>query len=187
MKAHRALIAGIVVSLVLAGALAIQWRRAEVRRLESVEWTRFVLDSLGSTLRLPAPPEGTPRDSVYWQWVATTAQIQSRRWQQAVRHWAMNHSILLEEHEVSQLRREGLADPVRQLRDSLLQHPELIPDRPVLGGTMHFVPGEHIVLLQRPYVFALYDDGHIMGYMLLEYSLGPGTEVTWNRLWSALQ
>jgi len=184
VKAGRLLSTLVWVSLALAIAMAVQWQRAERRRTQAIEWTRFVLDSLGTSVRLPAPPEGTVRDSIYWQWVATTAQIQSRQWQSAVRHWATNHSILLERHEVEQLRKEGLADPVRQLRESLEGHPELIPERPVLGGTMRFAPGEQVVLLNRPYAFARYDDGHVGGVMLLEYAVQPPGTVTWKRLWS---
>ena len=161
------------------------WQRAEERGAESVRWTRFVLDSLGTSVKLPPPPDGAAPDSVYWQWIATTAQMQSRQWQRAVRHWALSHSVLLDEYEVAQLRQEGLSDPVRQLRESLKTHTELIPDPPTLGGTMIFVGGEHIVLLHRPYVFADYSDGHVGGKMLLEYSVDPPGTIAWKLLWSA--
>ena len=174
----------LLISVAVAGGLGLLWKRAERREAATVEWTRFVMDSLGTSVRFPAPPEGTPRDSVYWQWVATSAQLQARRWQGAVRHWALAHSVLLDEVELAQLRSEGLTDPVRQLRDSLKAHPELIPDPATLGGTMIFVPGEHIVLLERPYVFAQYSDGHVGGYMLLEYAVDPPGTISWKRLWS---
>jgi hypothetical protein len=180
----RVLIVALVLSVAAAGVLAVLWQRADRSRVDTVEWTRFVMDSLGTSVRLPAPADGTAPDSVYWQWVATTAQLQSRQWQRAVRHWALSHSVLLDEFELAQLRQEGLTDPVGQLRDSLKAHPELIPDPPVLGGTMVFVPGEHIVLLERPYVFAQYSDGHVGGYMLLEYAVDPPGTIAWKRLWS---
>lgn len=180
----RLLLGLLLLSLGAAGAMAMLWQRAEERRDESVEWTRFVMDSLGTSVRLPAPPEGAAADSVYWMWVATTAQLQSRQWQRAVRRSALSHSVLLDEVELAQLRSEGLTDPVGLLRDSLKGHPELIPDPPVLGGTMVFVPGEHIVLLERPYVFAQYSDGHVGGYMLLEYAVDSTRAITWKRLWS---
>jgi hypothetical protein len=180
----RLLVVGFLVTLALAGAMAFQWQRAERRRVETVEWTRFVLDSLGTSVRLPAPPEGTAPDSIYYQWVATTALMQSRQWQRSVRRSALSHSVLLDEYELAQLRVEGLTDPVLQLRESLKAHTQLIPDPSTSGGTMVFVPGEHIVLLQRPYVFAQYSDGHVGGYMLLEYALDPAGSITWKRLWS---
>ena len=180
----RFLVSVAVLSLAVAGGLAVQWRQAERKRAETVEWTRFVLDSLGTSVRLPTPPDGAAPDSVYWQWIATTAQLQSRQWQRAVRFWALSHSVLLDETELARLRSEGLSDPVGQLRDSLKAHQELIPDPPAPGGTMVFVPGEQIVLLERPYVFAQYSDGHVGGYMLLEYTVDPGGVITWKRLWS---
>ncbi|HET9251854.1 MAG TPA: hypothetical protein VFP58_07040 [Candidatus Eisenbacteria bacterium] len=180
----RFLFGTLILTLAAAGVLAVRWQTAERRRAETVEWTRFVMDSLGTSVRFPAPPEGTAPDSVYWQWVATTAQLQSRQWQRSVRHWALSHSVLLDEVELAQLRAEGLTDPVLQLRDSLKAHPELIPDPAVLGGTMIFVPGEHIVLLHRPYVFAQFSDGHAGGYMLLEYAVDSTGTITWKRLWS---
>lgn len=173
----------LLLSLAAVGVVTMLWQRAEDRRAESVAWTRFVMDSLGTSVRLPAPPEGAAADSVYWMWVATTAQLQARQWQRSVRYWALRNSVLLDEFQLAQLRREGLADPVAQLRDSLKAHPELIPDPPVQGGTMIFVPGEHIVLLERPYVFAQYGDGHVGGYMLLEYTVDPPGTIAWKRLW----
>lgn len=178
------LVAALFLSLAAAGAMGTLWRRAEHRQTETVEWTRFVMDSLGTSVRLPYPPDGTAPDSVYWQWVATSAQLQSRQWQRAVRHWALTQAVLLDEIELAQLRSEGLTDPVRQLRDSLKAHPELIPDPPVHGGTMIFIPGERIVLLERPYVFAQFSDGHVGGYMLLEYTIDPAGTIVWKRLWS---
>ena len=60
----------------------------------------------------------------------------------------------------------------------------LIPIRAVLGGTMMFSPDENIVLLPSPYVFAEFDDGHIGGTMLLEYTILPGPKIVWKRLWA---
>src|SRR5258705_11666536 len=68
----------LMLSVVAAGYFAYQWRQSERRRIETVRWTRFVMDSLGTTLSPPGPPVGAEgRDSIYWQWVATTAQLQS--------------------------------------------------------------------------------------------------------------
>ncbi len=142
------------------------------------------MDSLGTTLRLPSPPiEPWGRDTLYWQWVATTAQMQSRRWQLAVQHWARAKGTLLDEADIEGLRRQGLTNPASQLRDSLEAHPELIPYEGVLGGTMRF---NEIVLLQPSFVFAEFDDGHIDGAMLLEYEVLDQARVSWKRLWSRL-
>jgi len=164
--------------------LAVKWQQAEHRADDTAGWTRFVMDSLGTTLRLPSPPiEPWGRDTLYWQWVATTAQMQSRRWQLAVQHWARAKGTLLDEADIEGLRRQGLTNPASQLRDSLEAHPELIPYEGVLGGTMRF---NEIVLLQPSFVFAEFDDGHIDGAMLLEYEVLDQARVSWKRLWSRL-
>jgi hypothetical protein len=89
--------------------------------------------------------------------------------------------------EVEGMKREGLENPPKQLRESLVAHPELIPYRGTGGATMAFVPGERILLLRRPYAFAEFEDGHAGGNMLLEYSILPGPRVEWKRLWAALE
>ena len=112
------------------------------------------------------------------------AELQSRGWQKALRYWVENRATLLSPFELEDLRREGLTDPAGQLRDSLAAHPELIPYDAVLGGTMLFSPGEGVVLLGRPYVFADFGDGHIGGKMLVEYSVAPGPRIIWKLLWA---
>ncbi len=176
----------LLLSLTAAAFLGVRWRQAESRVQATREWTQFVVDSLGTTLRLPHPPEGPGgRDSIYWQWVATGAQLQSRRWQQAVGFWIASRGTLLDLSDIEDLRRQGLAEPVRQLRDSLIAHPELIPVSGVHGGKMGFHDLDGIILLTPPYVFASFEDGHIGGSMLLEYEVVPGPRVLWKSLWAA--
>jgi hypothetical protein len=183
----RFLVLVILLCFAAAGVYYLLWQRAEERAAESVRWTRFVLDSLGTSVKLPPPPDGAAPDSVYWQWIATGAELQSRRWQQAVRHSTTNRSVLLDDVDVMQLKKAGLGDPVHQLRDSLMAHPEVIPTTGMRGGAMRIWHGEHIVLLPSPYVFARFDDGQVRGSMLLEYSIVPGGGMTWKRLWSDLE
>lgn len=59
----------------------------------------------------------------------------------------------------------------------LLQHPELIPYEPVLGGKMAFFKENTKVLSDR-WVFAYFEDGHIYGHMLLDYTVANG-KITW--------
>jgi hypothetical protein len=176
----------LLASLLLAGFFAYRWRQSESRLHATLHWTHFVMDSLGTSINFPAPPEGPAgRGSIYWQWVATTAQLQSGRWQAAVRHWVELRSTLLDEGDIVMLQRQGLVDPPRRIRESLVAHPELIPFAGVLGGTMAIRRNEDIALLASPYVFAKFDDGHIGGSMLLEYTVTPGPEIHWKRLWAA--
>ena len=182
------LLAALSLSLLASSFLAVRWQQAETRARKTERWTRFVLDSLGSSVTFPRPPEGLGvRDSIYWQWVATTAQLQSRRWQQVARFWVERRATLLEPYEVEEIRRKGLGDPARQLRDSLTAHPELIPYKGVLGGQMGFYSTDHIVILSSSHVFAPFDDGHIGGSMLLEYEVLPGPRIVWKRLWAKLE
>jgi hypothetical protein len=164
---------------------AAKWQQSERRADDTARWTRFVMDSLGTTLRLPSPPiQPWGRDTVYWQWVATSAQMQSRRWQLAVQNWARGRGTVLDDADIGDLRRQGLSNPILQLRDSLEAHPELIPYKAVLGGTMGF---EGIVVLRPPFVFAEFEDGHIAGTMLLEYQVLDQRKISWKRLWSRLE
>jgi hypothetical protein len=179
-----------VLLLVAVGSaiyFASQWHRSENSRAQTLRWTHAVMDSLGTKLTPPGPPVGPEgRDSVYWQWVATTAQLQSRRWQAAVHHWAELRSSTLDEADVEDLRRQGLQNPPNQLRESLVHHPELIPFPGVLGGTMMILPDDKIALLRAPYAFAEFDDGHINGVMLVKYTIRAGGQIEWKRLWATL-
>jgi hypothetical protein len=89
---------------------------------------------------------------------------------------------MLDPVDIEMLRRDGLGDPPRQLRDSLTAHTELIPYHAVLGGTMFF---EDVLILSPSFVFASFEDGHIAGAMLLEYQV-EGGRISWKRLWSRL-
>lgn len=184
MRARALLAVALIVSLSACALFAIKWQQAERRADNTARWTRFVMDSLGTTLSLPGPPiEPWGRDSLYWQWVATTARMQSRRWQLAVQHWAQARGTMLDEADLEDLRRRGLSEPAAQLRDSLEAHPEIIPYDGVLGGTMRF---NEVDLLQPSFAFAEFDDGHIDGSMLLEYEVLDNGRIAWKRLWSRL-
>jgi hypothetical protein len=184
MRLRNTLAILLLLSLAFSGVLGVKWQQAERRAAATTRWTEFVIDSLGTTLSLPPPPiEPWGRDSVYWQWVAVSARLQSRRWQLAVQHWAQARGTLLNDSDINFLREKGLIDPPRQLRDSLNAHPELIPFDPVLGGTMFF---DDIAVLQYPFVFAGFEDGHIDGSMLLEYDIVSDRPIRWKRLWARL-
>jgi len=181
----RFLVLLLALSLAANAFLFWRWRGSERTAGEARRYVGFVMDSLGAEVTFPRPPEGPAgRDSIYWQWVATAAQLQSRRWQRAVQYWRDQRAVLLDPEDVAMFQRAGLDDPARQLRDSLMAHPEVIPFEPVLGGTMFFPPSE-IVLLQPPYVFAGAEDGHVGGRLLLRYQVLGDRSVRWRTLWSA--
>jgi hypothetical protein len=79
---------------------------------------------------------------------------------------------------VEELRGKGLKEPVQDLLADLTRNTSLIPYDGVLGGTMRFVPSESVVLTNR-WVFATFEDGHVSGHMLLEYSVSDQGEIGW--------
>lgn len=91
---------------------------------------------------------------------------------------------VIDASEIEELKQEGLADPVHDLKKDLEEHRELIPYPGVLGGTMGFYREDDIRILGRRWVFARFDDGHIGGSMLLEYRVVHGT-IHWKALAAA--
>ncbi len=78
--------------------------------------------------------------------------------------------IGLTNNQMRDLQRRGLNRPEDNLRQSLMQQPELIPHEPVLGGSMYFVP-DGIFILNDRWVLANFEDGHLRGQTLLEYDV----------------
>ncbi len=84
--------------------------------------------------------------------------------------------------EIENLQKKGLKDPVRDLVSDLQKHPQLIPHAGVLGGTMAFGFPDKIHILTDRYALAYFEDGHIAGWMLLEYQVARGGRITWRRI-----
>ncbi|MFC1799332.1 hypothetical protein ACFL2Z_00260 [Candidatus Eisenbacteria bacterium] len=106
-------------------------------------------------------------------------------WYTQARRAKENQSMLLWDHEIRELQERGLDDPVNDLRDDLVAHPELIPYDGVSGGTMYFVR-HRISLLSLKWVYAEFEDGHIAGRCLLEYDVTPEGNITWSVIESEL-
>ncbi len=81
--------------------------------------------------------------------------------------------------ELDELGKKGLKQPVTDLVADLQAHPELIPYKGVLGGTMAFGFPEKIHVLTDKYVLAYFEDGHVAGWMVLEYSVAKGGKIFW--------
>ena len=94
------------------------------------------------------------------------------------------HHLILE-YKVDELREAGLTDPLKQLVDSLMAHQEIIPHPGIHGGRMVFSPRDIHVLNERT-VWALFDDGHIMGSGVVEFTIEPGGRIAWRVLSSAV-
>lgn len=181
----RILLAAIIIVLTAAsGFFAYRWRHTEARLDSNIAYTRSFVDSLATTVKFPPPPMFAERDTLYWKWVAINAQMNLERCRNVEHTEALLRQTVLDQFDVEEIKKEGLKDPVKDLRASLMARTDLIPFQPVLGGRMSF-DEPLIVLLQPPFVFATFEDGHIEGRMLLSYTVTDG-KIEWKHLWSAL-
>jgi hypothetical protein len=92
---------------------------------------------------------------------------------------------LIDSDEVAELHDRGLADPIRQLVDSLEAHPEVISHPGVLGGSMGFY-AKDIHILNKEWVYARFDDGHIGGSGVFAFDLGDDGRIRWHTVISSL-
>jgi hypothetical protein len=140
----------------------------EYRRL--ADSLQVAVDSLNvehAKVKAELPPSEPDGESNFWYEEARRAQA--------------NQWMLLSDHELVHLKRAGLRDPVNQLQDDLVAHPELIQIQGVMGGTMRFYASQ-IALLNTRWGFARFDDGHIEGTCLLEYHVAPDSTIQWKVL-----
>lgn len=93
---------------------------------------------------------------------------------------------LLSTFEVNWLKRQGLDDPVKNITDDLLRRSDLIQYDGIMGGTMGFYTAENIYILTQQWVFAYFEDGHIQGEMLLQYTVESNGTLTWEVIESYL-
>jgi len=90
--------------------------------------------------------------------------------------------IELHSWDIERMRRKGLKDPVKDIISDLTQHRELIPYKGILGGTMNFYSESKIWILTNRWVLAYFEDGHIGGYLLLEYEVTSDGGIKWKTL-----
>jgi hypothetical protein len=76
------------------------------------------------------------------------------------------------------LKINDIDDPISYLKKDLKKRKDLIPYDGVLGGTMGFYDENSIHVLNYKWVYAHFEDGHIGGEMLLEYSISDG-KINW--------
>lgn len=96
------------------------------------------------------------------------------------------NNIALFDYFVEEMRRKGLANPVDDIISDLRKHPELIPYKGTLGGTMGFYSRKEIWILNNKWVFAYFEDGHTSGYLLLEYIITDEGTINWERIASMI-
>lgn len=109
-----------------------------------------------------------------------TLKIQNRELSRVSKSNLPNN-ISLYTYDIERLKAKGLYDPVKEIISDLTDKPELIPYKGVLGGTMRFYQSETWVLNNK-WVYTYFEDGHIGGYMLLEYDVSGNGEITWTRI-----
>ena len=85
----------------------------------------------------------------------------------------------LDKRQVEDLARKGLANPVEDLRSDLISDPDLIGASAVLGGQMGFYFRDGIHILNKRWVFAYFEDGHLAGAMLLRYDIDKEGRIIW--------
>ncbi len=100
---------------------------------------------------------------------------------------AVNDSLLsrtsfLDPLETDELERKGLKDPVTEIKSDLMNHTELIPYPGTMGGTMRFTGPASIILLSGGYAHARFEDGHLGGECLLEFTVKPDATIQWKRI-----
>ena len=110
----------------------------------------------------------------------STSGYLAERWALWVRN---DHLTALDRAE---LRRRGLDEPVSDLRFDLMAHPEFIPYRGQLCGTMGFYFPEAIEILSAHRVRAYFEDGISGGgHCVLDYRVRDGV-IEWQLVSAAL-
>lgn len=92
------------------------------------------------------------------------------------------NSMYLNNHDIKDMKKKGLSNPVQDIISNLRNHRELIPYKGVLGGTMGFYGKKSIWILTNKWVLAYFEDGHIGGYLLLEYNIKDNGKLYWKRI-----
>lgn len=77
---------------------------------------------------------------------------------------------------------DSIEDPKEFIKNSLKEHPEQIPLKPVVGGTMAF---REVKVLTNDWVLGIYDDGHIEGKSIYQYRLQPNGRLKFTHVTSA--
>jgi hypothetical protein len=106
---------------------------------------------------------------------AAAAVLDSLRRAHAARPYALSFPDLLDGATVERMRSEGFRDPIGDLKRDLMRHREFLPfSGEFLGSSMDFYSATEITVLDSCRVFAAFNDGHVVGGMLLRWSARKG-------------
>jgi|SRR5690554_178271 len=78
------------------------------------------------------------------------------------------------ETDSRKLLESGIENPEEYIKNALLEKTDLIPMDAVLGGTMHY---NNIQLLGDRWLIADFEDGHVYGKAIMEYSFEENNTV----------
>ncbi len=95
------------------------------------------------------------------------------------------HSDWILESELRYLLEQGLSDPISDIKEDLMNRKDLIAQKGILGGVMGIYRTDQIRILPGGYVYALYEDGHIRGNLILHYEVKNG-QISWDLIKSSL-
>ncbi len=68
----------------------------------------------------------------------------------------------------------GIEDPAAFIKSALREKLDLIPIKAVLGGTMHY---NNIQLLGDQWLIADFEDGHVYGKAIFQYTIGKNDKL----------
>jgi len=114
-------------------------------------------------------------------------ELTQQRERQDVQLTAESGPCLLTSWELARLKERGLENPVTALAEDLMNHSELIPYKGVMGGKMGFYSKKDIHLVTSRWVVATFEDGHVRGRMLLEYTVTTEGKIYWRVLSAYLE
>ncbi len=86
---------------------------------------------------------------------------------------------LLDSSQLRDLKKLGLKNPVEDIRNDLVSESGLINASGVLGGKMGFYFTDGIHILNKRWVIAYFEDGHVDGAALLRYNVGQDGSINW--------
>ncbi len=91
----------------------------------------------------------------------------------------VKYKDIISDSDYALLTKSGLKNPIEDIKTDLLSRKDIIKHDGIKGGIMGFYDSRNIYILNNKWVYAVYEDGHIAGSMLLEYKVKNG-KISWN-------
>lgn len=127
-------------------------------------------------------PSEQQMTSAYFRHYVDSLETELGALRQATEHPSPRMLHPISDTDVQELKRRGLGDPIPDLVKDLVAHPEIIPGKTAfVGGRFGFYDVAGIRVLDRHWVLAPFDDGHVGGDLVLEYMVDKG-KVRWRVL-----